>query len=69
MDFFRAVKFYLSIEVNLEKAVGIGETTQPFRTPASELLESTDIEDELRRHINILGVEMDKFVRNGMNQL
>ena len=65
MEFYRAAKFYISVEVGLSRAIGGDESKHPFRTPATELLESTDIEEEISRQINILGVQIDNFVRNG----
>ena len=66
MDFYRAVRFYFSLEVVFQKAIQIEEeTTASFRTCATDLLESSPVEEEISRHIVILGADIDKFVRNG----
>ena len=35
--------------------------------PATDLLASTDIGDEIYRHVEILNQKIDQFVRNGMS--
>ena len=65
LDVYRAAKFYISIEVDLCKAVGDDVGMQPFRTPATELLESTNIEEEIERQIDIIAVQITNFTRNG----
>ena len=66
MELYGAVRFYLSLEVVFQKAVQIDEeTTASFRTCATNLLESSPMEEEISRHIDILGVDIDKFERNG----
>ena len=66
MDLYRAARFYLSLEVRFERAVeGTDEQKATFRTSASDLLDSTPVEEEVSRHIDILTNDMDKFTRNG----
>ena len=65
MEHYGAAKYYISIIVNLQKFVGDEQSEIPFRTPASELLESTEIEDEVYRHIEILNQRIDQFTQNG----
>ena len=65
LELYQSAKFYLSIQVTMNKAIGEEEIVQPFRSPASELLQSTNVDEEVLRHINILGTAMDQFVRNG----
>ena len=35
-------------------------------SPATDLLPSTDISDEIHQHIEILSKKIDEFLRNGM---
>ena len=66
MELYRAARFYIGLEVVFQKAVQVEEeTTASFRTSATDLLDSTPVEEEIARHIDILGVDIDKFVRNG----
>ena len=47
----------------MSRAIGGDESNQPFHTPATELLKSTDIKEEISRQIDILGEQiMDNFV-------
>ena len=70
MELYRAVRFYISLEVVFHKAVQIEEQTiASFRTCASDLTQSTPVEEEIGRHIDIVGADIDRFVRNGMFQL
>ncbi len=66
LDFYQSARFYISVMVNLQQAVGEKESQHSFRTPATDLLSSTDINEEVYRHIEILGQKIDQFVRNGM---
>ena len=63
--FYRVAKFYMSVEVGLSRTIGVDKSKHSFSTPATELLESTDIKEEISRQIDILGVQIDNFVRNG----
>ena len=66
MELYRSARFYISVQIVFQKAVQIEEeTTASFRTSATDLLQSTPVEDEIARHIDILAVDIDKFVRNG----
>ncbi len=49
----------------MRKMVGDGTELGNFRTHASDLLESTDMESELDRHFEMLAQKIDTFVRNG----
>lgn len=40
-----------------------------FRTNATIILQTSDIEDIVQQHYNILHKKMDEFVRNGMSWL
>ena len=63
---YSAARFYISLQVVFQRVVEEDhESTITFRTSASDLLNSTPIEDEVARHIDVLAVEIDKFVRNG----
>ncbi len=49
----------------MKQAIGDKAKDASFQTPATDLLETTNIEEELYRHFEIMGVKIDKFVRNG----
>ena len=59
------MKFYLSIKVRIRKAVQDVTDFANFRTSATILLQTTDIEDCVRQHHDILTKKMDEYVRNG----
>ena len=66
LELYRAARFYISLEVAFQKVIEIEEvTTITFRTTASDLLHSTPVEEEVMRHIDMLAVDIEKFIRNG----
>ena len=66
LELHRSARFYFGIKCNVKQAVGDKTKEAPFRTPATDLLESTNIEEELHRHFAILETKLDSFVRNGL---
>ena len=64
-DFFRSARFYFGITCPVKQAIGDKTKDASFQTPATDLLESTNIEEELYKHFEILGTKIDTFVRNG----
>lgn len=69
MEFYGSARFYLSIIVNMQRFLNAddeqGGTFSFSSAPATDLLESTDLSDEIYRHINILDQKIDQFLRNG----
>ena len=69
LDFYGSARFYISIVVNMERYLNANdeeEGTFSFSSaPATDLLASTDISDEIYRHIDILDKKIDQFLRNG----
>ena len=68
MEFYGSARFYLSIVVTMERTINESEEDSFSFTssPATDLLPSTDISDEIYRHIEILSQKIDEFLRNGM---
>ena len=67
MEFYGSARFYLSIVVTMERTINENEedTFSFTSSPATDLLSSTDISDEIYRHIEILSQKIDEFLRNG----
>ena len=65
LEFFRSARFYLSIKVGVRQAVKDKTDETPFAVCAANLLETTDIEEELYRQIEELGTKIDNYTRNG----
>ncbi len=64
-DFYRSARFHFGINCPMKQAIGDKTKDATFQTPATDLLESTDIDEELYRLFDILGNKIDNFVRNG----
>ena len=60
------MKFYLSVKVDMRKAIEGGTDMCNFRTSATVILKSTDLEEIINQHYDILLKKIDEFVRNGM---
>ena len=65
LEFFRSARFYLSIKVGVRQAVKDKTDETPFSVCATDLLESTNIEDELYLQIESLAGKIDNYTRNG----
>ena len=68
MEFYGSARFYLTIVVTMERTINESEedTFSFTSSPATDLLPSTDIGDEIYQHIEILSKKIDEFLRNGM---
>ena len=64
-DFYRSARFHFGITCPMKQAIGDKTKDATFQTPPTDLLESTNIEEELYRLFEILGTKIDAFVRNG----
>lgn len=65
LEFYLSARFYLSIKLAVRQAVKDKEDEISFTTPKTDLLESTDIESEIYRQIEIIANKIDNFTRNG----
>ena len=66
LGLLRAIKFYMSIKVDMRKTVDNNTDSGNFRTSATIILESTDIDTTIEEHFDTLFKKIDEFVRNGM---
>ena len=60
-----SMKFYMSIKVVMQKAIHGNTDIGNFRTSATIITQSTNMEDLVQQHMEILNNKMDEFVRNG----
>ncbi|KAL5249225.1 hypothetical protein ACHWQZ_G018174 [Mnemiopsis leidyi] len=67
IEFYGSARFYLTIVVTMERTINESEedTFSFTSSPATDLLPSTDISDEIHQHIEILSKKIDEFLRNG----
>jgi hypothetical protein len=65
LEFYRSARFYLSIKVGVRQAVKDKTDETSFCMCATDLLESTNIEEELHNQINAIAVKIDNYTRNG----
>ena len=65
LELLNAMKFYISIKVYMRKNIHGDTDTGNFRTSATILLKTSDIDDVVQQHYNTLHKKMDEFVRNG----
>ncbi len=54
-DFYRSARFHFGITCPMKQAIGDKVKDASFQTPATDLQESTNIEEELYRLFEILG--------------
>ena len=66
LELHRSARFYFGIKCHVKKAVSDQTREAPFQTPTIDLLESTNIEEDLHRHLAILETKLDIFVCNGL---
>ena len=65
LEFYRSARFYLSVKVAVKQSVNDKTDETAFAVLATDLLETTDIEEELHRQIEIIAVKLDNYSRNG----
>ena len=65
LEFFRSARFYLSIKIGVRQAVKDKTDETSFCVCAVDLLETTNIEEELHNQIEAIAVKIDNYTRNG----
>ena len=63
------LKFYISIELNMSRAMDENNKVTTFQTSSSTLLKTTDTEKEVKEHITLLISKIEKYIRNGSGWL
>ena len=65
LELLNAMKFYISIKVYMRKNIHDTTDTGNFRTSATTILKTSNLEEVVQQHYNALQKKMDEFVRNG----
>lgn len=65
LEFFKSARFYLTIKVGVRQAVKDKSDETSFAVCAADLLETTDIEEEIYNQIEAIGTKIDNYTRNG----
>ena len=60
-----ALKFYLTLNLDVLKLITEEKKTATFNTSATPLLQSDDTAEEIKKHIDRLDNKVDEFIRNG----
>ena len=66
LEYLKSFKFYLSIKVGMQKLVNdITSENVNFRTSATIILQSSNIEEIVTNHFEVLNRKIDEYLRNG----
>jgi len=65
LEFFNSARFYLTIKVGVRQAVKDKTDETSFAVCAADLLQTTNIEEELYNQIEAIGTKIDNYTRNG----
>ena len=60
-----ALKFYLTLKLDVIKLITDEKKTATFNTSATPLLQLDDTSKEIKKHIDRLDTKVDEFLRNG----
>ena len=64
-----ALKFYMSIELDMRLPTDDSTKVVTFQTKSSALLQAMDFKEEVGKHINEIVEDVDKYIRNGSGWL